>query len=227
MKKLAVIGGALVLSSSLFAQTITKWTFETSQPAGTAATLSASPEIGTGTGSGVHASSATVYSSPAGNGSTHSFSANTWAVGDYWQFQSSTLGFEHISVSYDQVSSATGPGLFDFSYSIDGTSFTTLSSGYTVLANATPNPVWNTTTASSIYTFTYDLSSIAALDNANTVYFRLTDSSTTSANGGTVATAGTSRVDNFTISVVPEPHSAALMLGGMLLVGWQMVRRKR
>ena len=43
-----------------------------------------------------------------GNGSPKSMSGNGWAVGDYWQFQSSTLGFSDIGISFDQISSSTG-----------------------------------------------------------------------------------------------------------------------
>jgi len=65
-----------------------------------------SPEIGSGSASGSHAGAAT-YSSPTGNGSAKSYSANAWAVNDYWQFQVSTVGYTNITLSYDQTSSAT------------------------------------------------------------------------------------------------------------------------
>ena len=56
----------------------------------------------------------------------------------------------------------------------------------------------------------------AAIDNAPTVYFELADADTTSANGGTVATSGTDRVDNFTVTAspiaVPEPSASLLAL---------------
>jgi hypothetical protein len=227
MKKVVLLALAVASTISLRAQTIAQWTFETSIPAGTASTLSVSPEVGTGTGSGVHASAATVYSSPSGNGSVHSFSANTWAVGDYWQFQTSTVGFQNIAVSYGQTSSGTGPGRLDFSYSTDGSLFTTFAASLVVQSNASPNPVWNTTTASSIYSYSFDLSAITSLNNAPTVYFRVTDSSTTSAGGGTVATGGTDRIDNFTIAVVPEPSSAVLLLGGLGILAIRRMRRNK
>src|SRR5438105_15687052 len=90
---------ALVFSGAPSAQAqIAQWTFETSAPT-TAGPIA--PEVGSGSASGSHAGAA-VYSSPAGNGSVHSYSANTWAVGDYWQFQTSTLGSSGISLSWDQ-----------------------------------------------------------------------------------------------------------------------------
>jgi hypothetical protein len=201
---------ALVISVSLVptrsaAQTIAKWTFETSIPNSAGPY---SPEIGSGSASGSHAGPAT-YTSPAGNGSSHSFSATNWAIGDLWQISSSTVGSTDIQLEWDQISSNTGPKNYDLSYSTDGTLYTTVLS-YSVLANATPN-TWSTVTFSPASHFSIDLSSYTDLNNAANVYFRLTDTSTTSANGGTVATGGTDRLDNFTIEVVPEPGTAALI----------------
>ncbi len=221
---------AALASTSVKAQVLTKWTFETSQPV-TAGPFS--PEIGSGSALGFHSGNGgtTTYSTPAGNGSSHSFSANGWAVGDYYQFQTSTLGDSGaLSVSFDQTSSNTGPGQYQFGYSTDGVNFTSLGGVYTVLANAAPNAPWNATTSSSAYTLTYDLSSIVGgLDNQNNVYFRLTDAGTTSANGGVVAVAGTDRVDNFTLSMTaaPEPSTMALgLLGGLAVLGLR-ARRSR
>ncbi len=229
MKKLICsLCGLLVVGASANAQTIlADWTFETSAPVTTPGpgvpTANYSPEVGSGAAFGLHAGNS-VYTSPAGNGSAHSFSSTVWAVGDYYEFSTSTAGFSDISVSYDQTSSGTGPGNFKLQYSVNGTSFTDFGSVNTVLANASPNPTWNGTTHSSIYTFNYDLSSITALNNQSTVYFRVVDTSTTSAGGGTVASGGTDRIDNFIISV-PEPSSLALF-GGFGLLAWFMARRR-
>ena len=61
----------------------------------------------------------------------------------------------------------------------------------------------------------------------DTVYFRLTDAGTVSANGGTVATGGTSRADNFTVSfaAVPEPEEYAAMFAAGL-AAFAVVRRR-
>jgi len=53
--------------------------------------------------------------------------------------------------------------------------------------------------------FTADLSSVTALNNQATVYFRLVATSAPSATGGT------NRVDDFTV-IVPEPAAFTLML---------------
>ncbi len=198
------------------AQVIADWTFETTSNSITGSGLSLGPlaaDIGSGSASGTHASS-TTWSHPAGNGSPSSFSATAWAVGDYFQFNVSTLGFSGIQLSFDQSSSNTRPGIFGLFYSVNGGSYTQFGVNYNVLPNAAPNPTWNINTYNSIYTSTFDLSSITALNNAASVSFRLVDMSTTSANGGTVAVGGTDRVDNFVVSV-PEPSTLVLAgLGG-------------
>ncbi len=76
-----------------------------------------------------------------------------------------------------------------------------------------------------------NLGSIAALDNQATVYFRLTMLDTTAAGtGSTLGTAGTDRVDNFTVSASPVPLPAAIwLLGSGLsgLLGFARLRGRR
>ena len=221
-----------ILSSINVAQAtiIADWTFENApQPSGTSAADGPfSPATGSGSASELHASASTVYSSPAGNGSTHSFSSTMWAVGDYYQFQVSTAGLDDVGLSWDQTSSSTGPKDYELQYSTDGSTFTNFLA-YSVLANASPNPVWNATTSSSIYSFAVDLSSITAIDDQAAVYFRLVDADTISAGGGTVGTSGTDRVDNVAVSgspvSVPEPNSVFLALLGGVGIGLVSIRR--
>ena len=225
MKKTICLSGLalLALAGSAQAQTIAQWTFETSIPA-TAGPFS--PEVGSGSALGFHAG-ASVYSSPAGNGSAHSFSSTLWAVGDYYQFQSSTIGFSGIKLTWDQTSSSTGPGKMALQYSTDGSTFTQFGSDLTILQNGgAPYPAWNGTTGTNAYSFSVDLSSITALNNAPAVYFRLMDSSTTSASGGTVSAGGTDRVDNFTIAV-PEPTTGLFLLGGLGILGLCFKNRRK
>src|SRR5437764_1483222 len=98
MKKfLALAALAAVSAVPASADTLATWTFETAPITGTytpGASTSTTNffadsglQAGTAFASGLHAAAATAYSSPAGNGSTHSFSVNNWAVNDYWQFQ--------------------------------------------------------------------------------------------------------------------------------------------
>lgn len=225
MKAIVVLTAAVAAGSLLTAKAdiLGDWTFETSAPI-TAGPFS--PEVGSGSALGLHAGAA-VYSSPSGNGSSHSFSSTLWAIGDYYQFQVNTLGYSGITLSFDQTSSNTGPKGYDLIYSTDGVNFTLFTS-YNVLANNTPNTPWNPTTYNSAYTFSDDLSAVSALNNQASVYFRLVDNSTVSANGGTVATGGTDRVDNFVVSAAPVPEPASLALGLIGGFAWLVaLRRKR
>lgn len=217
---------------SASATTISQWTFEVNTPASlnnSTTSPSVGADVGSGTASGLHASAATDWSTPDGNGSANSFSANSWAAGDYFQFSLSAAGYADIKISFDQTSSGTGPGRFNFDYSTDGSSFATFAANYTVLPNATPNTPWNSTARDSLYTFEFDLSSLTSLDNAQKVYFRFVDISTTSANGGTVAGGGTSRIDNFTVSgteLANVPDSSPGWLGfgavaAVVVLGWR------
>jgi hypothetical protein len=208
---------AVAVSTSAFAATITSWTFETSLPT-TAGPHAA--EVGTGSALGFHAA-ASAYSNPVGNGTAESFSSTAWAVGDYYQFTTSTMGYNSLSFSIDHTSSGTGPRDFKFSVSTDGSTFTDLGT-YSVLANAAPNS-WTSGTYLANGTFTTALP--VSLNNQSSIYVRVVQANTTSANGGTVASGGTSRVDTVVVSgtLVPEPSSFAL---AFLSVGVMLFRRK-
>lgn len=235
MKKFALLS-ALVASLGFTqiasADTLALWTFESLTVSGTAATTPSpnnfAPEVGSGSASALHASASTVWSTPAGNISAKSLSANNWAVGDYFQFTTSTLGYTGVTISYDQTGSGTGPRDFAFSYSTDGVAFTPFGSTYGILINGTPNPSWGAATGGAVYNIAFNLTAVTALDNVAAVWFRVVDASTTSINGGTVATTGTSRIDNFTISATPVPEpTAAAIVGGFGLLGLLMVSRRR
>jgi len=136
----------------------------------------------------------------------------------------STVGLTDITLSYDQNGSSTGPANFQLEYSTDGSSFITVGSQYTLpsgvtWSSGTPNALGNTS-------FSYNLSSITAINNDPTVYFRIVDESTTAINGNTVGTSGTDRMDNVLIaSEVPEPTSLALI--GLGTAGLFLFRRRK
>ncbi|KAI9449616.1 hypothetical protein F5148DRAFT_1291378 [Russula earlei] len=186
--------------------------------------------------SAAHAGSATVWSGPAGNGSTHSLSSNTWAGGDYYQFQVKTTGYSGISITWDQTGSATGPLSFKLQYSTDGTNFTDAPSTianytYNLVATGVIVPIsWSAGTAVTTTTKTADFSSITALNNATSVYFRLTLLSTSTAiNGGTIAAGGTDRVDNFIVAgatVLPISLSSfnASLVSGKTNLNWTVAQ---
>jgi len=215
-KALLTFGIVMVAALAVRADTIADWTFETSQPA-TAGPIT--PEVGAGSGLGNHAGAA-VYSSPSGNGSVHSWSANLWAVGDYWQFSVNTTTFSNLQLSWDQAGSSTGPKDFRLAYSSDGGSTFTDFSTYTVILSG-----FSTGSTNTAATHSFDLSGVTALNNNANVVFRLIDNSTNAIGGSTagVGTGGTDRVDNFTVTAtaaVPEPSVIGMVaLGTALVVG--------
>jgi DNA/RNA endonuclease G (NUC1)/PKD repeat protein len=192
------------------------WTFEGDQSYAindTRTVGNITADVGSGTATGVHASAATDWSAPSGNGSAYSWSVNNWGVGDYFQYQVSTLGVGGIQLEWDQTSSGTGPRDFQLQYSTNGTTYTTINA-FTVLANTAISGVrttFNFSVYEPAYHFTRDLSSITAIENQTNVYFRFVDNSTTNANGGTVGTTGTGRMDNF---LVARAGVAPIQVGG-------------
>ena len=155
-RNILAIAAAIALvgiAPSVQAATIlSSWTFETNTPPdlnNSAVGPSVASEGGAfpGTLQGTHASAGSDWSTPAGNGSANSYSANEWAVGDYTQIVTSTLGYNGLTLTFDATSSGTGPRDFKVAASTDGSTFTDTGFTYSVLANASPNPTWNATTA--------------------------------------------------------------------------------
>ena len=207
---------------------VADWTFETSVPNAYGTTIGgivaeSGDNASTSTASGVHANSKTSWSSPLGNQTLHSFSADYWAANDYYQFSVSTVGFVQISVAFDQISSSTGPANFHFEYSTDaGASFSTFAD----------YAIKHTAFTISSTTFNENLSAMTGLDNSAGVVFRLVDANSISENGATVQTGGTDKIDNFVvsgISAVPEtPAWGAISGAGLLaLCGWRVWRQRR
>jgi len=236
-----IIAFAIVATSIIAQGQIAQWTFEAAPPADLANSTDIGPlsaDVGIGTALGHHASAASDWLTPPGNASANSLSVNTWSAGDYLQFAVSTQGgggASRLEVDWDHTSSGTGPRDFSLQYSSDGTSFTTLFS-YSVLENAvvaSPSPNarndWRSSGGrQSLYTFQADTGSVpGGLVGLDTVYFRLTDAGTVSANGGAVTAGGTSRADNFTVSfaAVPEPEEYAAMFAAGL-AAFAVVRRR-
>lgn len=159
LKKLSF---ALILLLSFFglqaqAQTdIVTWTFE-----GDVST------VATGTGTNAVGSSVGSETFPAGNGGGDSWSFNGWSTGalnadDYFQFSTSTSGFEAIQFLFDERRSGTGIRDFEVRYSTDGTTFT-----------AIPATVTNVPDNTQYRSHSFDFSAITAIDNQTTVFFRV------------------------------------------------------
>jgi len=230
MKKLVIILSltTTMVVTSLQAQTaIAEWNFSdfganvtntTFGPVAATAGVNSSGAFLTG----VHSNALSVWSSPVGNGNADSLSANNWIVGDFFQLQFSTLTFSNIAFSWSQARSSTGPTNFSLAYSVDGSSFTTYTN-YTVLQSGGSGApgTWSSISNNPIYVLSYDMSSITALDNQADVYFRLVSEQTG-------ATTGTGRVDDITITGVPEPSTYAMLaLAGAGFAGYVIRRRRR
>ncbi|HEX4414318.1 MAG TPA: PEP-CTERM sorting domain-containing protein [Lacipirellulaceae bacterium] len=151
-------------------------------------------------------------------------------MGDYYQLQTSTTGASTIGIQFDQVSSTTGPRDWKIQYSTDGSSFTDFGT-YKVAPNGVPS--WSSVAAVTpigLDTYSFDFSSITALNNQANIYLRLSDTSTSAANNtGTVATAGTDRIDNFSIyknfdktqsPIIQPPAAPVLPQGNDVVVGY-------
>lgn len=113
------------------------------------------------------------------NASNQSVSLTSFAAGstNFFQFQLSGVGsYQDYMLFFQAQRSGTGPVNADIQYSTNGTTFTTFQ---------TVNPGNGVFAA-----FNIDLSSVAAIENQPTVYFRILGT------GGTSA-AGTFRIDNF------------------------------
>jgi hypothetical protein len=191
-----VVAGATRASH---ADAIASWGFES--PTLTALADSATfgphnPDSGAGSFTGVHASAATDWTLPSGNGSATSVNSNTWAAGDYLEFSVSTIGLENITISWDQTRSSNGPNSFDLQFATSTSGpFTTLGTHDNYAVDSI-SPVWTSYSA--------DLSSITSLDNGSAV-FRLV------AQVAGVNTGGSNRIDNVVISgaALPEPTGLA------------------
>lgn len=215
---------ATIVAIALFATTsqasviLAEWTFEESVPT-TAGPYAAEGGINAATSfaSGFHEATAAVFSNPVGNGSSESYSSNNWAIGDYYQFTTSTTGYQDIEITWAQTGSNTGPADFVLQYSINGTDFTN-ALDYSVTNS---EGSWSSVTPRPESVRDFDFSAITALNDAATVYFRLTQRTGTAINGNPVATTGTNRVDDIIITgtLIPEPASMALLgLGGLVML---------
>ncbi len=214
MKKLLLFSSCLLLFTSISsAQTIAQWTFETSVPT-TGGPLA--PEFGLGS---VTSNTGGTFSNPAGFGSQESWSSNGWNALEFFQFQVSTTGLSGISVNWAQTSSNTGPSSFSLSYGTNGTTFTSFGT-YSVT-----NDGWDTTVTPTESLKGFDLSAVTSINNQATVFFRLINLNDTAVNGSPISGSGSGRVDNFTVSAIPEPGTIALV--GLGLVGILYGARRR
>ncbi len=220
------------LSSAAATSVLATWTMEDPTTPADVTNAASGPNVsafsGTGTLSGVHASSSSDWTTPPGPASDNSYSVNNWATGDYFQFSTSSLNAENIQVSFDATGSNTGPRDFEIAYSTNGVGYTNFSA-YSLI-----NASW--TNAASFMNpagahFDFDLSSIAALNNTATVFFRLIQVGTTPIDAAAILAVGTSRVDNVTVlgdqitsGAVPEAPASLVWTAicCAVFIGWKL-----
>ena len=203
-------GLASIVASAASADVIAGWSMPTAVTATTAATYSygaanSGALVSGSMLSGTHSSASTVWSSPAGNGSTYALSSNAWNVGDYYQISLATTGYSSVSVAWEQTRSSTGPAGVEAVLSVDGGSTFSSLGAYTV------NQVsWSATVPVTTSSFG---SLASAADNQASVIIRFKV-----VTAGTSTTTGTNRIDNIVVSgSIPAPGAAALIgLAGLV-----------
>jgi hypothetical protein len=181
-------------------------------------------DSGTGVAHGVHQSSSTVWSTPSGNGSPRSLSANNWSANDYYEFDVPTTNLQNIIVSFDQASSSTGPPDFEL-VAINVRSQSAYSLG--TYAAAVGTFVAGSSNSAFAQAFSITGSFIGtALNNNSSVQFLIIAFDT----GAASSWAGTDEIDNFTIAgnqIVSSPEPPSLALAGFGVAGFLLHRRTR
>jgi hypothetical protein len=153
---------------------------------------------------GFHSSNSTTWSCGfggiVGNSSSKSLHVTNWSVGDYFQFELSTKYYDSLLLTVEQTSSGSGPRDFKLQYSLDGTSYTDITTYQVPYFVSGPSVyAWSSTSYQSQSAFSFNLSLLTQIQDQSLVYFRLVNTSTLALLGGTVLSAGTSRVDNISL----------------------------
>ncbi|NOU99819.1 DUF4073 domain-containing protein [Paenibacillus planticolens] len=164
--------------------TLVKWDFEDS-------TTNASSGLKKATAKPISVVGPTgAFSYPTTSGSK-AVSTSGWdAAGDkYWLASFDASGYSYIQVTSKQTSSGTGPKEFKLQYSLDGTTWSNV-----------PNAAITITTASTFVTL--DNATLPpAANNQSALYVRWLLASNNAINAGaTIATGGTSRLDDVIVT---------------------------
>ncbi len=231
-RPLAIAFTLLATSVCAQAQTITQWNFNSVPPDASTATGSVLPSVGSGTATLVGTSGS--FASGVGSTDPAATDNTGWGTTGYAaqgtgdrtrgvQFNLSTVGFNLISVSWDQRLSNTAARSAQFQYSLNGTTFT----DFGAVLSGSPGDTWYNNRA-------VNLSSVAGVGNNANFAFRivaafepLTSAYAPATTTSSYATTGTWRFDQVTVSAVPEPGTYALLLAGLAMVGFMAARKHR
>lgn len=229
-----------LLALPLQAAVITQWNFDSS---------STTPSTGSGTANLVGGTTATFA---GGNGGGFAWNTTTYAAQSAGsgtrgvEFFASTVGYEDITVSFDQRASGTGSRWAQIEYTTNGGSTWTVAQ----------NNGGGLSPHDTFYTFNISLTSLAEVEKVAGFGIRITsifspvafdqnatlgdfaaDSAYQRANAqsgfepgsgvgtGDYGTAGTWRFDNVTISGTAVPEPSAALLGAVGILG--LLRRRR
>jgi hypothetical protein len=216
MRAILLLTGAIAcaVGQSAHAGVIAGWTFEVSQPS-TAGPHVAEEGVNAATSFATrfHSGASIQIVNSAGNGSSYSFDTRRWSVNDYYQFTTSTQGYESITFEWDQTRTPNGPRSFKVAWSVDGVNF------FDLLAYTVDNINWSPGGSPEAGSQFGPHALPTDLDDQATVYLRLISLST-----GTPPGQG-SKIDNVYIrgALIPQPGALAL-LG---LAGFVVARRPR
>ncbi len=217
---------------------VSHWDFNSVPPDAKTTTGSALPTLGTGIVAGIGGATSS-FSDATGSGDAAkkdntglnlaTFSAQGTGSGNRGlQFQVPTVGYQNISVTWDQRFSSTASKAYQFQYTLDGNSYV----AFKTFSNAAGGNAW--VNGNSV-----DLSSLGGVSDNPNFGFRVvsvfgpgTSSYAASGVGSNYGTSGTWRFDNVSVlgdatpAVVPEPSEYALFAAGML-GGFAVWRRRR
>ncbi len=176
-------------TSGLAEEVIAGWNFTVNDASNQVADAGNALNLGLST---ISTNSGGTVSWPAGPSSgIYSVSSNNWHDGadlEYWETSINTTGATNIKVSSRQYGSNTGPRDFKLQYRVGAAGdFTDVPGGVITVANS-----WGSGDV-------VDLPLPSDADNQPVVYLRWIVTSTTSINGGTVASGGTSRISQVQI----------------------------
>lgn len=232
---------ALLASGAAHAVTITQWNFNSSPADSSTGTGSTAAAVGTGSASLVGGVTATFASGDASGGSSDpaivddsgwnltTFAAQGTGSGTRGaQFLVSTAGYQDITVSYDLRHSNTSSAWEQVQVTTDGSTWTNVASFL-----GDKGDTWFNGRS-------VDLSAVTAADDNASFGIRVlsmfapgTSSYLAASPTGSYGTAGTWRFDMVTISgtaitaAVPEPSTYAMLLAGILAIGFLVRERQR
>src|SRR5262249_14111020 len=117
-----------------------------------------------------------------------------------------------------------GPGTFVLEYSTDGNSFTKFGSDYAVKIGN-----WNNSVRNPNSSYSFDLSSVSALNNQSTIYLRVVNDSNLAIDGNPLdpVVYGDNRVDNVLITGAPVPEPSVVAFAALAIGSGLVLRRKK